>query len=79
MKPEQAAVKAVLSVIACKLNELYVDGDDELTCRCIQNVRGVDDGKDVPTEDDEYKAILAARAYAGHLVSVLEAGMHPAP
>lgn len=77
MDPSKAAVKAVLSVIACKLNEVYVDGDDEITMQCIRNVRGIDDGKDVATEPAEFAAILAARKYAGQLGTVLEAGMYP--
>jgi hypothetical protein len=83
-----AALRAVASVITCKLQECATDGDDELTMQAIRNVHSdfVDDAeeagmivhdKDVPTLPAERAAVMMAREYAGVLGAMLDRLLHP--
>lgn len=77
MEARRAAKLAVMHVIACKLNECDVDGDDELTMSAIRYLNDADEGVDVPRTGAETYVVEAARAYAGQLGQVLEYGMDP--
>lgn len=77
MEAQAAAKKAVMHVIACKLNECAVDGDDELTMASIKYLNDADEGVDAPRTGAEQYVVEAARAYADKLCQVLEYGMHP--
>ena len=67
-----AAVHAIMGTVALNLQAMADGDDDAMIIRCIGYVNG--DGKwdkDTPTTPAEKAAILAARAYAGMLQSIL--------
>ena len=67
-----AAVHAIMGTVALNLQAMADGDDDAMTIRCIGYVNG--DGKwdkDTPTTPAEKAAVLAARAYAGMIQSIL--------
>ena len=72
-----AALRAVASVVTCKLQECATDGDDELTMNVIRNIRGVDEGRDIASNPAERAGVIMAREYAGVLAAMMDRVLNP--